>query len=303
MKHLITLFDLSSDDIESIFNLAVELKQQDANGIREPKLVGKVLGLLFEKPSLRTRVSFESAMAHLGGSSLYLGQDVGWGKRESTADFSRVLSQYVDAIVCRSFDHRTVVELAEHASCNVINGLTNSAHPCQALADLLTIREHRSTGLKGAKLTFVGDGNNVSRSLATACAMTGVEFVLAAPQGYEFESADIDSWLKVNPEFKFSQTTDPAAAVENASAVYTDVWASMGQESESAKRKADFADYQVNSRLMSNAPKEAIFLHCLPAKRGEEVTNEVMDGKQSAIVQQAGNRMHVQKAILVWLLS
>ena len=302
MRSLVTLDALTSAEIETIFAITDDLKEKFAEGVREPLLPGRMMALLFEKQSLRTRVSFEAGMAHLGGGSLVLGEEAGFGKRESVADFARVLSQMVDLIVVRSKSHETVVEIDKHASCSVINGLTDEAHPCQAIADLYTIREILG-GLQGRKLTWVGDGNNVARSLAVGCAKLGVEFVLASPRGYEMSSAFLDSLRAQSPEANIHVTNDPVEAVVDATAVYTDVWASMGQEEEQEKRKRDFAPYQVNAELMSHAPKDALFMHCLPARRGEEVTDEVIDGSQSIVVAQAGNRMHVQKGILAWLLG
>jgi ornithine carbamoyltransferase len=302
MRHLVTLAELDREEIERIFEISSELKGKLAEGIRQPLLAGRMLALLFEKQSLRTRVSFEAGMVQLGGGSIYLGSDVGWGKRESTADFSRVLSEYVDVVVCRAKNHRTVTELARYSSCPVINGLTDQSHPCQALADLFTLKELHGD-LDGLKLAWVGDGNNVARSLALACGKMGVEFAAATPPGYGFHTDFVRELEHEVPELVFTLTGDPAEAVRNATAVYTDVWASMGQEAEREKRKRDFAGYQVNSDLMAKAPPDASFFHCLPARRGEEVTDEVMDCPQSAVVQQAGNRMHVQKGILVWMLG
>ena len=241
-------------------------------------------------------------MTHLGGSSMMLGADAGFGKRESIADFSRVLSEMVDVIVVRAKAHETVAGVAQHATCAVINGLTDRSHPCQALADLFTVQEQFGT-LEGAKLAWVGDANNVSRSLAMACALTGVAFAAATPPGYEFDEKFLDECRAAGDGVEITATHDPREAVDGASAVYTDVWASMGQEAEQAKRKADFADYQVNGELMKAAGPAARFMHCLPARRGEEVTDEVMDSPYSVIVEQAGNRMHVQKGVLVWLLG
>ncbi len=302
MRSLVTLDDVSKSEMETILSITEDLKTKFLQGTREPILPGRMMVLLFEKQSLRTRVSFESCMTHLGGGSLMLGDDAGFGKRESIADFSRVLSQMVDVIVVRSKQHQTVVDVAEHSTCSVINGLTDEAHPCQAVADLFTIKEHFGN-LDGKKLTWVGDGNNVARSLAVACAKLDVEFVMATPEGYEMDSALMDEIRSNNPGAKISITSDPKEAVSGTSAIYTDVWASMGQEAEEEKRKKDFAPYQVNGKLMSAAPDDAIFMHCLPAKRGVEVTDEVMDAPYSVIVQQAGNRMHAQKGILVWLLA
>ncbi len=302
MRHLLTLDDVNRDEIEDILALATELKDQLQRGVRTPILAHRVLGLVFSKPSLRTRVSFEAGMAHLGGTSLYLGQDVGWQTRESVADFGRVISQYVDLLVCREHAHRTVDELARHASCPVINGLTDTAHPCQALADLFTLRELKGTQ-RPLKLAFVGDGNNVSRSLAIACCKLGVTFALAAPRHYQLESSLIDRLQREYPECSLQQTEDPKEALQHASAVYTDVWSSMGFESEAERRNRDFASYQINAKIMSLAPADAVFMHCLPAHRGQEVTDDVIDGPQSVVVQQAANRMHLQKGLMVWLVE
>lgn len=302
MRHLVTLNDLSTVELEAIFAISEDLKKKFSAGIREPLLPGRMMALLFEKQSLRTRVSFEACMTHLGGGSLMLGEDTGFGKRESIADFTRVLSEMVDVIVVRAKKHGTVVQVAQHASCSVVNGLTDLSHPCQAIADLFTIREHFAAvdggSLKGRKLAWVGDANNVARSLAIGCAKVGAEFVAATPPGYEFDAKFIES---LGPNV--SQTNDARAAAEGASAIYTDVWASMGQEAEREKRKRDFAQHQVNTELMAAAPADAIFMHCLPARRGEEVTDEVIDSPQSVVVTQAGNRMHAQKGILAWLLG
>lgn len=303
MRHLITLFDLTTAEINRIFAIADDLKAKYKQGLREPILPGRVLGLLFEKPSLRTRVSFECGMAHLGGSSLFMGEDVGWGRRESPADFARVLTQYVDIIACRAKSHAKVEELAKYATCPIINGLTDLSHPCQALADLYTLREIDGT-LEGKRLAYVGDANNVARSLAVACARLDVEFAIAAPEDYQFDAPFLKRLdVERNGSASAVNTSDPKQAVAGASAVYTDVWASMGQEAEQEKRRSDFAAYQVNESLMQDAPSDAIFLHCLPARRGEEVTDAVMDCENSRVVQQAANRMHVQKAIIAWLLG
>jgi ornithine carbamoyltransferase len=302
MRHLLNVSDLTSEEIASIFAISEDLKEKFGRGIREPLLPGRVMALLFEKQSLRTRVSFQAAMAHLGGSSMMLGDDAGFGKRESIADFTRVLSEMVDVIVLRTKAHKTVVDVAEYSACSVINGLTDQSHPCQALADLFTLREVAGR-LKGLKLAWVGDANNVARSLAMACGLTGVEFAVASPAGYDFDQAFLEKLKKKAPAAKFSTTRDSAEAVRGAAAVYTDVWASMGQEAEQEKRRRDFADYQVTGKLMAAAGRDAKFMHCLPARRGEEVTDEVMDAPYSIVVEQAASRMHVQKGILAWLLG
>jgi ornithine carbamoyltransferase len=302
MRNVLTLFELTAAEIERVFEITTQLKTAWKHGVRQPLLAGQVMGLLFEKPSLRTRVSFETGMAQLGGASLFLGEDVGWGKRETMSDFARVLSQYVDVLVCRAKTHQTVEDLAEHATCPVINGLTDQSHPCQALADLYTLREMHGQ-LRGLKLAYVGDANNVANSLLVGCARLGVHLAIASPPGYDFDEQFIDRVKQAEPGLQLLQTRDPIEAVRGASAIYTDVWVSMGQEAERDERVQAFADYQVNQALMQQAAPDACFLHCLPARRGEEVTDEVIDGPQSAVVQQAGNRMHVQKGLLVWLLG
>jgi ornithine carbamoyltransferase len=302
MRHLITLCDVTSAEVARIFAITEDLKTKYMQGLREPLLPGRTLALLFEKQSLRTRVSFEAGITHLGGNAIMLGDDAGFGKRESVADFTRVLSEMVDVIVVRSKKHDTVVEVARHAQCAVINGLTDESHPCQALADLYTMRE-RFGQLSGLKLAWVGDGNNVARSLVRCCGHTGVSLAIATPRGYELEDQFVVDSRQQFPNLKLLTTHDPAEAVRDASAVYTDVWASMGQETERAQRMKDFAAYQVNAKLMGLAPSDAVFMHCLPARRGEEVTDEVIDSPQSVVIAQAANRMHVQKGILVWLLG
>lgn len=302
MRNLLTLFDLTAKEIETVFAVTKDLKTKYQEGLREPLLPGRVMALLFEKPSLRTRVSFETAMVNLGGGSLFLGRDVGWGERESIADFGQVLSQYCDVVVCRSNSHEKIVQLAEHCTCSVVNGLTDLAHPCQALADLYTMKEIYGD-LPGLKLAFVGDANNVARSLAVACAQLGVHFSLASPVGYRFDEAFVGRLAGDFPGATIEQTADAARAVDGAAAVYTDVWTSMGQEAERASREKAFTAFRVDATLMAAARTDACFLHCLPARRGEEVVSEVIDGPQSAVIQQAGNRLHLQKGLLAWLLG
>ena len=302
MRHLLTLADLTPAEIERIFSITEDLKAKFARGLREPLLPGRVMALLFEKPSLRTRVSFEAGMCHLGGSALFLGSEAGFGRRESVADFARVLGQYVDVVVVRANRHQNVVELAKHCTCSVINGLTDFGHPCQALADLYTIRELIGK-LEGRTLAWIGDANNVARSLAIGCGKVGMSMVMATPKKYQFDEKSL-AWIrKHSPGLNLTITTDPAEAVRDAVAIYTDVWTSMGQEGEREARLQELAGYQVNGALMAHAQKGAFFMHCLPAHRGEEVTDEVMDGPQSVVVQQAANRMHAQKGILAWMLA
>lgn len=302
MQHLLSLFDLSPSDLTKILRTARHLKSRLAQGDRPAVLEHRVIALLFEKPSLRTRVSFEAGISQLGGNSLFLGEDVGWGKRESPSDFTNVLGQFVDAVVCRAKSHAKVEQLAGFDAMPVINGLTDLCHPCQAIADVLTIEESLGD-LAKRHLVFVGDGNNVSQSLALVCAMLDMEFTLARPKGYELNPDWIARVVAQYPDAKIHQTDDPLAAVKTADAVYTDVWTSMGQEAESAIRRRDFADFQVNETLMAAAPSHARVLHCLPAIRGEEITDGVLDGPHSDIIAQAGNRMHGQKALMVWLLN
>jgi ornithine carbamoyltransferase len=301
-RHVLTLLELTSAEIHEVFALSHELKRNLTAGIREPLLPGRVMAMLFEKQSLRTRVSFETAMAHLGGTTLFLGQDVGWGKRETAADFSQVLSSYVDVVVCRTTTHSRIEELAQYCTCPVINGLTDSAHPCQALADLFTLEEIHGK-LAGKKLAFIGDSNNVAKSLAIGCGKLGMEFAIASPPGYTFDTKFLAEIRREIPELQLTQTAKPREAVRGAIGVYTDVWTSMGQEAESEQRKIALKDYQVDVALMEAAPEGAVFLHCLPAKRGEEVTADVIDGHYSAVIPQAANRMHVQKGLIAWLLG
>jgi ornithine carbamoyltransferase len=302
MRHLLTLADVTAAEIERIFSITEDLKQKCGKGLREPLLPGRVMALVFEKPSLRTRVSFEAGMAHLGGSSIFLGSEAGFGRRESIADFARVLGEYVDVVVIRANRHQTAVDLAKHCTCSVVNGLTDFGHPCQALADLFTIRELVGKS-QGHTLAWIGDANNVARSLAVGCGKLGMRMVMATPKKYQFDETSL-AWIRHEaPQLDFAVTTDPAEAVSGAVAVYTDVWASMGQESQQEVRRREFAPYQVNAAMMSRAQKGAFFMHCLPAHRGEEVTDEVIDSPQSVVIQQAANRMHVQKGVLAWLLA
>jgi ornithine carbamoyltransferase len=302
LRHFVELFDLSPGSARDLLLRAIELKRADRTGRRPPYLSGRALGLIFEKPSLRTRVSFEAAIAQLGGNAIFLrGKDVGLGIRESVADFARVISQYVDVLAVRTFSHLTIEELARHATIPIVNALSDAAHPCQAMADLLTIQEVVGP-LDGLKLVFVGDGNNVARSLALASALVGVDFVLAAPTGYAFPVEFRSRYAEKFPDIPLKVEHDPAKAVVGAQVVYTDVWASMGQEHEAEERRAAFRPFQVNERLLAEAGPNAIFLHCLPARRGEEVTAEVIEGPRSMIIPQAANRLHFQKALLLWLL-
>lgn len=304
-RHFLCLADFRRHELEAMLDLAVRLKEEYRAGGNAPLLAGKVLGMVFQKPSLRTRVSFDMAIRHLGGDALYLSPDeIGLGKRESITDVSRVLSRYVHAIMARVFAHEHVLELARHATVPVINGLSDFNHPCQALADMLTIRE-RFGRLEGLRLTFVGDGNNVAVSLLFACAQLGLDFTIACPEGYDLPSQALDIGRRLAQETgtEIRLLRDPHQAVRKAHVIYTDTWTSMGQEAEAEQRKRIFPPYQVNARLVQEAEASAIVMHCLPAHRGQEITDEVADGPQSVIFDQAENRLHAQKAILVTLLT
>jgi len=303
MKHLTSLLDLTSEELTAILDKAAELKAKFRNGDRPQLYPGRVLAQLFEKPSLRTRNSFEAAMIHLGGSGIFLTTaEAGLNGRESLPDIARVLSSFSDIITMRTFSQKLIEDVARYSSCPVINGLSDERHPCQAMTDLLTIRETFGH-LKDLHLVFVGDGNNVSMSLAIASAMTGMRLTLAAPKGFEFEASFLELMAEKFPAHRVTQTNDPKFAVKSADLVYTDVWASMGQEDDAERRKKAFASFQVNEALMAAAPKSAKFMHDLPAKRGLEVTDDVMDGNQSIVFQQAENRMHLAKGLFVWLLE
>jgi ornithine carbamoyltransferase len=301
-RHFVDLFEFPAAAARELLDRAGALKRDNQRGRRPQYLAGRTLGLIFEKPSLRTRVGFEAAIAQLGGNAIFLrGADVGMGVREPVADFARVISQYVDAVAVRTFAHATIEELARHATIPIVNALSDAAHPCQALADLMTIEEEVGC-LAGVKLVFVGDGNNVARSLALASALLGLRFVLAAPPGFEFPGEFRARFARAFPDVPLVVDHDPRQAVRGADVVYTDVWASMGQEHESELRRATFARFQVDAELLAQAGPRAIFLHCLPAHRGEEVTSDVLDGPRSLVIPQAANRLHFQKALLMWLI-
>lgn len=303
MRHFLNLIDLTTDEVQHLLTESVRLKEARRRGIPTHSLAGKVVGLIFEKPSLRTRVSFEAGVAQLGGTSLFLpGNEIGLGWRESLADFSRTMSRFVDAMVFRVFKHSTLDGIAAHASVPIINGLSDWSHPCQALADILTIQEHLGS-VAGKTVAFIGDGNNVARSLAVAVGRLGGHFILACPKGYDFDNKFKNDYLaKVSSVFP-AELNDPFQAVAKADVIYTDVWTSMGQEAEREERLRKFSGFQVNEKLLAAAPKHCKVLHCLPAHRGEEITDEVVDGPQSVVFDEAENRLHVQKAILEWLLK
>jgi ornithine carbamoyltransferase len=301
MRHLDTLFRISADDCREILRISAVVKNAWKRGQRSRVLEGRVMTLVFEKPSLRTRVSFEAAAAHLGAQSLFLNAaEAGLNGREALADVARVLGSYSDWIVLRTFAQKLVDDFMQYAGCPVVNGLSDEAHPCQALSDLFTIEETLGS-IAGKRVVFVGDGNNVARSLAVGTALLGASFTLAAPQGYQLAADFVARIQKLVPGSQVTQSTDPQAAVAQADIVYTDVWTSMGQEAEKEKRRQVFAPYQVNPQLMAAAPKMAKFMHCLPAHRNLEVTDSVLDGTQSIALLQAENRMHVAKGILLWL--
>ncbi|KIP21727.1 Ornithine carbamoyltransferase [Anoxybacillus ayderensis] len=303
-KDFLTLADYSKEEIEYLLHLALELKEKQQNGERYTPLSGKTLAMIFEKPSTRTRVSFEVGMVQLGGHALHLSsRDLQIGRGETIADTARVLSEYVDAIMIRTFEHEKVEELAHYATIPVINGLTDDDHPCQALADLLTIYEVKGK-LQGLKLAYIGDGNNMAHALMLAAAKVGMHCAVASPKGYEPKEAVVNEAKSSANESGATivVTNDPYEAIADADVVYTDVWASMGQEAEANERMHVFAPFQVNETLVQQAKSDFMFLHCLPAHRGEEVTEGVIDGVRSYIFQQAGNRLHAQKALLVSLL-
>ena len=304
-KDLLSLADLSSDELWHLLNVAQELKEEWQAGGNQPILTGKTLGMIFQKPSLRTRVSFEMAMRHLGGQAMYLSPDeIQLGKRESVPDVARVLSRYVDCIMARVFAHKDLQTLAAYARVPVINGLSDYSHPCQGLADLLTILEKKGV-LRGLKLAWVGDGNNVLTSLLFGASKVGMDVSVATPRGYEPRAEVAEAAFHIARESgnEIEIGYDPRAAVQGADVIYTDTWTSMGQEAESAQRRKVFPPYQVNAALLAQADEEAIVMHCLPAHRGEEITDEVADGPHSAIFDQAENRMHAQKAVLAVLLA
>jgi ornithine carbamoyltransferase len=303
MRHFLNIFGVPADDLRQLLADAARLKAAKLRGLPARSLAGKTVALVFEKPSLRTRVSFEAAVAQLGGTSLFLpGNEVGLGWRETHADFARTMSRFVDCLVLRVFKQETVDKMAECGTVPVINGLSDRAHPCQALADLLTVQEAFGT-VEGKTIAFIGDGNNVARSLAAGCGKLGAKFVLACPPGYEFDDEFLAGYKAKLGKTPPETTHDPAAAVKTADVIYTDVWTSMGQEAEREERLQRFAPFQVNAALLAKAPKHAKVLHCLPAHRGEEITDDVLDGPQSAAFDQAENRLHAQKAVLEWLLK
>jgi ornithine carbamoyltransferase len=306
MDHFLSLADLAPEELGGLLTLATELKDEWKTRGNRPLLKGKTLGLVFQKPSLRTRVSFEMGMIHLGGQALYISPfEIKLGERESVPDVARVLSRYVDGIMARVFGHADVLTLAEHSRVPVINGLSDYNHPCQGLADLLTITENKGRDLRGRRLAFIGDGNNVSTSLLFGAAMLGMDFAIAGPPGYELSDDvwDVGQQFAATSGSHLMATNDPREAVAGADVVYTDVWASMGEEDTAQERNRVFMPYQVNEALVAEAKQDVIAMHCLPAHRGHEITDGVCDGPHSVLWDQAENRMHAQKAILVELMA
>jgi ornithine carbamoyltransferase len=305
MKDFIAIADYSAQDIQGLLDLAVKLKKEHFAGGNPPLLKGKVLAMVFQKPSLRTRVSFDMAMRHLGGDALYLSPaEIGLGKRESIADVARVLAGYVNAIMARVFEHQHVIELAKWSSVPVINGLSDYNHPCQGLADALTIFEEFGS-LRGLNVVFIGDGNNVAVSLMHICALLGANFTIASPEGYGLDpkAVEIARNFAALSGSQLQMLRDPHQAVRGAHVIYTDTWTSMGQEEESRIREQIFPPYQVNEELVKEARPDVIVMHCLPAHRGQEITDQVADGPASRLFPQAHNRLHAQKAILARLLN
>lgn len=303
-KSLIEINHLSLEEIYQIFDLSRSLKEKQKTGEPHKLLEGKTLGMIFSKPSTRTRISFETGIYQLGGMGMYFNQnDLQLKKSESVSDTAKVLSRYLNGIMIRTFDHQDVIDLAKFGSIPVINGLTDLHHPCQVLTDLFTILEKRRT-LKGLKLVFIGDGNNVAHSLLHGCSKVGMDITIASPSGY-MPLKEIVAESMINAKYmgsKITITEDPVKAVSGADIIYTDVWASMGQEKESTERRKKFIKYQVNNKLVKNAKDDYIFMHCLPAHRGDEVTDEICDSPNSVIFDEAENRLHVQKAIMALVM-
>jgi ornithine carbamoyltransferase len=304
MKHFISIADSTPAELRHLLDVSLKLKSQHKKtGRNDPLLAGKTLAMIFEKPSLRTRVSFSVAMTHLGGEGMLLrNEEVGLDVREPTQDVARVLSGMCDGIMARTFEHEKMVKLAKHATVPVINGLTDYSHPCQAMADVLTIEEHFGT-LRDKTVAFIGDGNNVARSLATVCGKFEMRFIVASPPGYQLDGAEVDRIMTQVPDMDFETTDDPIEAVRDADVLYTDTWVSMGQETEKQKRLSDFSGFCIDAKLLAEAPKNAIVLHCLPAYRGLEISEEVFEGPQSKVFPEAENRLHFQKGLLAVLMG
>ncbi|MDP1716328.1 MAG: ornithine carbamoyltransferase [Anaerolineales bacterium] len=306
MKDFLAISDYSADEIQDLLGEAVKLKKEYFTKGNKPIFKGKVLGMIFQKPSLRTRISFDMAMRHCGGDALYLSpNEIGLGKRETIADVARVLSGYVQALMARVFEHEHVLELAKWSDIPVVNGLSDYNHPCQGMADALTIIEKFGINSKGLNISYVGDGNNVTVSLMHVSALLGWNMTLGTPEGYDMnpKAVEIAQNIAKKTGSKFTFVRDPHQAVKGANVIYTDTWTSMGQEEETAKREQILPPYQVNAKLVSEADKDVIVMHCLPAHRNQELTDDVADGEHSVIFQQAHNRLHAQKAILARLFG
>ena len=306
-KDLVSIADFTRREVCGFFSLAADLKKKQKKGVAHHLLEGKTLAMIFEKPSLRTRVTFEVGMTQLGGHAIYLSpSDIGLGKRESVADTARNLERWVDGVMARTFSHQVVVDLAAHSAVPVINGLTDLLHPCQVLADLLTVIEHfrldpADPDFRGLPVVFVGDGNNVCNSWINAAAVLGIDFTVACPEGYEPDRGILEAARKKKAAVRIAH--DPRAAVKGARVIYTDVWASMGKEAEAEERRKIFSPYQVNAALVRLAAKDAKVMHCLPAHREQEVTSEVLDGPHSIVLDEAENRLHLQKAVMATLMK
>lgn len=302
-RDLLTLADIDSAEFNHLMDVAARLKADLKAGRSHPWLAGKTLSMIFEKPSLRTRVTFETGMNQLGGVAIYLGPaDILLGQRESVPDIGKNLSLWVDAIMARTFAHRSVIELAANASVPVINGLSDLYHPCQVMADCFTLRELRGKDLSSLSVAFVGDGNNMAHSWMLASARLGFRLTVVCPEGYE-PSPEVIAKARALGAPSLEITRDLEGGTRGADVLYTDVWASMGQEAEAEARRKIFAPYQINQRVVDNAARDVIVMHCLPAHRGEEITGEVIDGPHSVVLQEAENRLHIQKALIAWLLG
>ncbi len=303
MRHLTSLFDVTTNEVQEILDLACKIKAETKSGTRTPYCAGRFITQVFEKPSLRTRVSFEAGISQMGGTSIFLpAEEAGLNGRETLEDISKVLGGYSDIIILRTFSQQLIETVAEYSGCSVINALSDDYHPCQALTDVMTINEHLGDA-KGKNIVYVGDGNNVAKSLALVAGHVGANFTVAAPDGYWLSDDFIQQAKSEFPLLQLNQTIDPQAAVQGADVIYTDVWASMGQEAEKEKRAAEFAAFQVNTELLDAAGKDVLFLHCLPARRGLEVTDEAMNDPRSIVFDQAENRMHLAKGLMLWLLQ
>ncbi|MBQ2967508.1 MAG: ornithine carbamoyltransferase [Clostridia bacterium] len=305
MKHFISVTDATLDEFHQLLSLTEDLKNKRKNRIPFKPMDGKTLGMIFTKSSTRTRVSFEVGTVELGGYPLFLSSaDIQLGRGETIYDTANVLSRFVDGIMIRTYAHQDVLDLAEYGSIPIINGLTDYMHPCQAMADLFTVYEHKGK-LEGLKMSYIGDGNNVTHSLLHACAMAGMDMSVATPKGYECAQEIVDEAIEIGKKTgaKITITNDPVEAIKDSDAVYTDTWVSMGQEAEKAKRIEIFKDYTIDGKLFKNAKEDAVFMHCLPAYRGYEVTEEVIDGPNSVIFDEAENRLHAQKAIMTMLMG